>query len=368
MRTWTLSAAALLAAAACSDGDGLQPGGEDAGVADVAPDTGFDAGPFDAGSSFDALPDVGQTDAGFPDDFALFQGETDIEGVDLYLQVRATETSTANPVLILGDGPALGFEYLVEPMEFLLGDDRLVLFVDLPASGRSQEGSIQRPEITLENQYLGLLGALEYFEQFTGEDQPIDVIGHGWGGMMGSLLAARRPELVERLVLVGPWPGNIVEYGDLQVESSSRTSAADNALLRELQSFFSIACRSDIDQCALQIYTIQAQHWVCDGNEEAYDSLEFRHANSEGWFFMDRHLRNTEYDVREEFASITADTTILAGPCDVVPEATLADYEQRIPNAVRIDLEGTGHYPMVEDPARFQALVLDALNEPVVAP
>jgi pimeloyl-ACP methyl ester carboxylesterase len=71
--------------------------------------------------------------------------------------------------------------------------------VDLPGFGRSGKGG------QLDYSVDGYVAFLERFLRMLELDR-VAVVGHGWGGAFGLLLALRRPELVARLVLVDAIP------------------------------------------------------------------------------------------------------------------------------------------------------------------
>ncbi len=71
--------------------------------------------------------------------------------------------------------------------------DRVVLAPDLKGLGESDGGGSYAPR-RLAAELAGLVG-----QQVQG---PVDIVGHDWGGVLGLSLAAHRPELVRRLVVI----------------------------------------------------------------------------------------------------------------------------------------------------------------------
>lgn len=71
----------------------------------------------------------------------------------------------------------------------------------------------------------------------------------------------------------------------------------------------------------------------------------------------------TPIEVAWEYASITARTLLLSGDLDLPDFADVADeLARRIPHASRVRLDWAGHLPSLEDPARFNPLLLDFLR------
>jgi pimeloyl-ACP methyl ester carboxylesterase len=74
-----------------------------------------------------------------------------------------------------------------------LGSDRVVLAPDLPGLGSSElRGPYDARTVAAR------IAALALHEV----DAPVDIVGHDWGGVVGLTLAASRPDLVRRLVVL----------------------------------------------------------------------------------------------------------------------------------------------------------------------
>jgi esterase len=116
---------------------------------------------------------------------------------DLFIderELRVYSNGTGTPVLMLHDlgTSAATFEHLTTP---IVRADRELVAVDLPGSGRSDPA----PGTDLAD-YVGHLALM--FPSL-GSD-PIDLLGHGFGGYLAASLAAAHPQLVRRLILCEP--------------------------------------------------------------------------------------------------------------------------------------------------------------------
>ena len=113
---------------------------------------------------------------------------------DLFIderELRVYSNGAGTPVLMLHDlgTSAATFEHLTTP---IVRADRELVAVDLPGSGRSDPA----PGTDLAD-YVGHLALM--FPSL-GSD-PIDLLGHGFGGYLAASLAAAHPQLVRRLIL-----------------------------------------------------------------------------------------------------------------------------------------------------------------------
>lgn len=116
---------------------------------------------------------------------------------DLFIddrEIRVYSNGAGTPVLMLHDlgTSAATFEHLTTP---LVQADRELVAVDLPGSGRSDP--VAGTDLDAYVEHLALM-----FPSLSRE--PIDLLGHGFGGYLAASLAARHPALVRRLVLAEP--------------------------------------------------------------------------------------------------------------------------------------------------------------------
>jgi haloacetate dehalogenase len=115
-----------------------------------------------------------------------------VEGVRFHVwRAAPPRRRRTTPALLLHGVPetALAWRALVPE----LVKDRAVIAPDLKGLGQSEaRGPYDVPALVNE------LAALVLHEI----DGPVDVVGHDWGGVLGLALAAARPDLVRRLVVV----------------------------------------------------------------------------------------------------------------------------------------------------------------------
>lgn len=355
----------------CPEGEGLD--------ATTSEDAGPDAGaPMDAAERRDAgmEPDAGMPDGGFSDPATIVEGIVRINGGRTYVHAKGTVTSTMPPLLMLPTGPhqggvagffgsfggGIGHEYLPEHMDFLQ-PGRLIIYYDYIASGRSGFGALGTATVTVDAHVLQVNDILDWAETDLGADtSQIDVFGHGYGAGVGALYAARNPDRVNRLVLVTPMGADVVQYanaiGQLQARLTSSDRQRLDIITREPE------CLGDGGMCTLEIWRILAPRLGCMGNEARVNTLVFAHAEIRTFNYLRQSLQNDQFDWRDELATITADTTVLSGPCDATPPEAALTYTSSISGAVHHEITGSGHWPMVESTTEFQRRVKDALIYP----
>lgn len=352
---------------------GLVGCSDDAG--DSAPDAGeIDLGPSpeDTGPEPDLGPQTdvgfGRPDAGFNDPSIIGQGKEIIGGPRLFVTVRGTLTSTMPPLVVIPTGPMHGQEYLFEPTEFLLGaggvddPDRLMVYLDPRATGRSSDGAIGDAEVTVDNHVKDIQNLFEYIQELVPGTDKIDILGHGYGASIGALFAARFPDRISRLVLSNPHPVDVIDYAIWNEDYRARLTSTESRRLNEVTQFE--VCLRNLNECAWQSWSIIGPTWICRENTLILETMDFQYLDFRAFgFFISQDLRNSTYDWSTELGNVPpVPTTVISGPCDPIPTHTPLTYTASISGAVHHVVPGSGHFTMTEQADEFQRIVRRALT------
>jgi pimeloyl-ACP methyl ester carboxylesterase len=195
------------------------------------------------------------------------------------------------------------------------------------------------------------------------------LVGHSMGGMIAERLAIAQPQMVAQLILVDPLgladrlAQGVPYIGVDKAADLERKKTAASMKTYQLGAYYHGVWRRDYDR------------WI--------DMMAGLYAGPGRDAAIDAQARTTEMietqPVVYEFGRITVPTILMVGTLDhnvfgrswsppevanQLPEAsTLGDRAaSRMHNARFVPLPGLGHVPQVEDPARFQVALIQALS------
>jgi pimeloyl-ACP methyl ester carboxylesterase len=223
--------------------------------------------------------------------------------------------------------------------------------MDLPGFGRS--------EMTAEK--ISISGYGRFVDALCDELGlgPVCIVGNSMGGFTGAEVAIKYPARVEQLVLVSA-AGISIEH--------QRNDALMGALYRterlgKLVATW-IAARSDT--LARRPGTRRALLRFIAAHPERLDARlvaeQVRGTGTPG--FLPAVDALTSYPIRERLPEIACPTLIVWGTEDrLVPVRDADVFEELIPDARKVVFEDTGHVAMMEQPERFNRLLLDFLAE-----
>ena len=183
----------------------------------------------------------------------------------------------------------------------------------------------------------------------------VALLGHGMGGMVAQEVAARRPELVNRLILCGA-PSRVAPP-DL---------VDDGARQRWRRDFLDLHCallasgRKSMSEIALStVPRLIGPDALPEGVQLAVSCMADVNPVvwARGW------EASADFDRHETLPLIRVPTLLIAGEHDPeAPPVLLQRMADRIDSCHYAELRGIGHLMQLEAPDRFDALVLDFLG------
>ena len=179
-----------------------------------------------------------------------------------------------------------------------------------------------------------------------GPARAVALIGHGLGGMVAQEVVMRRPDLVSRLVLGGSTSGPDSGWAadartQLQHLDERRTS---------MRALAEVVLPAQTGPLALAEGVRLAQHCMAQVSPVTYRLALQAQA---------------EFDRDAALAQIHVPTLLLTGEHDrCAPGRAIERMAAKIEGSRWVQMPGIGHWPQLEAPDAFDALVLDFLREP----
>lgn len=179
-------------------------------------------------------------------------------------------------------------------------------------------------------------------------------VGVSSGGSLGMFLAAKRPDLIERLVLSNT-PSDVVSYGHME-QPQSFIEAQEEARKTKYQS-------QHFWNEFLDYFSGDASRLDAGIREQYYDFN--RRRPQDNYLALLQRVSVDHEKTVEAMSKITAPTLLIWGLKDaLLPEAAAIALEKYLINAEvsKVYMPDVGHYPPLESPKRF-GRILEAYIE-----
>lgn len=247
------------------------------------------------------------------------------------------------PVLFVHGQPGLGSDW--DPVVERLTDHRL-LIVDRPGYGRSGEET------------LSIAGNADLLADVVVERHaaPVTVVGHSYGGGVAIELAARRPELVAGLVLVG----SIGRANSLNVLDRVLATPVMGEVL-SAAGLFTLARVLPRVRHLVEPQQHAAFAWLrASLPDERYDKVSLQGGRQVWRSFVaeQRSLVREIGSVEAALGSVRVPTVVISGTWDlVVPPSVSASIAVSIPGSELVSVARTGHFVPRDAPEVVAAAV-----------
>ncbi len=173
----------------------------------------------------------------------------------------------------------------------------------------------------------------------------VTVIGHSMGGEVATALAERNPARIAAMILIDSPPTAGTTF-------TIMTDAAMTPVIGELLSHFETdqAIRRGLAQGFAPGFPVP-EKFVADLRQLTYTAFRSAHEDSIAY--------RTAKPTNERLAALTPVPPLLAltGTEDAIVPPEYAKYFAQVPGAKIVMIEGAGHSPMVEKPARTLELI-----------
>ncbi len=238
-----------------------------------------------------------------------------------------------------------------------LAETHRVIAIDLPGFGES--------ELSVDQ---GLDAQLSLFNEFCSavETGPVDIIGHSMGTWIACELAARYPDLARSLVLTGGPAASVIDLFRSPLQTIRKHPREVSTALLETGTAW-LPVPAGIAKLIIRrrwarrlAFTPYVRH---PGQlPPAAVAAVLGGFGASGAFPTLRH--GAGYDLRPALDKVGCPVLVIAGTADkLVPESDIRAFIDADPTRRHLHiLDDIGHIPMLEQPERFNQLVVDFLN------
>ncbi|MEM7337404.1 MAG: alpha/beta hydrolase [Actinomycetota bacterium] len=266
----------------------------------------------------------------------------DLDGQTVHAATGGVAPDGDDPIVLLVHGAGMDGTVWQLQTRYLAHHGYRPMAIDLPGHGRSSGDPIASvPELA---DWLGtVVDALD--------EGPVAVVGHSMGSFIGLELAARRPEAVTSLVLMGTAAAMPVHPDLLDAAENDLPAAA------ALMASWGHAKPAHIGLNPTPgLWMIGGARALVEVSASGALAVDFRACAA--------------YDGAEAAAAeVACPVTILVGAEDkMTPPRAAAALAAHVPQASVITVPDTGHMMMIEDPRLVRVALLDALTAVTPAP
>lgn len=270
-------------------------------------------------------------------------------------RISYAETGAGEAVRILVHGLGGCWRHWAPTLTALAPHGRTIA-VDLPGFGRSEHSG----DMTVG----AIVEVIDAVRANAGAER-VDLIGHSMGTLLTCEYAARRPDAVRRMVLVG---GPI-----LSVIALFRSPAITLFRNPALVNFLIEAATVGIPLPRWAVDLVVSNRWARgfalspytpDPGSLSPDAVRNILAGAGGSGTVATLRQGVGYDFRPALTALSCPTIVIGGREDrIAPEADLRRFARLVPCVESVDiLPGTGHLPMIERPDVVNTLIENFLT------
>lgn len=278
------------------------------------------------------------------------------DGVRLFYRLAGAGPDT---LVVVHGGPGFSMDYFAEDLE-PLAERHALLFYDQRGTGGS---SLVGDSAALDAERFA--DDLEAVRRRFGLER-VNMLGHSWGAGVAALYAARHPERVGRLVIVGGIP---LRRQGLMQAFDALAAGRDSATRHRMEEWRDarLANPGDAEACRAY-YVLWFQPFFGDPAAAGRSKGDFCAGAPEALrnkiVAVDRFTMASlgDWDWRPALRQLAAPTLVIHGTSDPLPVESAREWAAAIPDARLLLLEGVGHFPYLEVPERFFTAVDEFLQ------
>ncbi|MDX1640501.1 MAG: alpha/beta hydrolase [Balneolaceae bacterium] len=278
------------------------------------------------------------------------EGIEEINGTEIFYK----RMGEGEPVIIVHGGPVLDHGYLV-PYFAPLAEDYELIYYDQRLSGRSS-AEVDSVDITMAN-------FVEDIEELRKEMDvgKVHLMAHSWGGLLAMKYAIKYPSNLNSLILLNSMPASTDLWQKETQLVAQNVSSKDSLKRQEIMSsdLFQTDPQKAIEQLLILSFRSQFE------DPSLADSLDFY--IPEDYMMRSQQFGNLmadlmNYDLHSDLEDLQVPTLLIYGGSEPAATISGSELDTIIPNSELVLMQNSGHFPFIEQPEDFLAVIQDFLE------
>jgi len=273
------------------------------------------------------------------------EGYKQANGVSHFYKI----VGNGEPFIVLHGGPGMYHDELY-PFFLDFAKNHMVIFYDQRGNGKSVMEKIDSSNFTVEL----MVEDLEELRKQFGLDR-LNIIGHSWGGLLAMYYSVQYPSHVNRLILVDSAPVNTELLIKCYEKQITMFDPGEWDYVQKLWSSEDyLAGKPEVLNEAMRISegTVFSNKNVI---EDYMEAAAFNEVTAKNAVALNELATNMKLNihVQDRLSNITCPTLIINGKDDFIVEEAPLLANQLITNSQLVFVEGSGHYPYIENSKIF---------------
>lgn len=272
-----------------------------------------------------------------------------------FSHIHYSETGEGEPILLINGGPGMNSEGFASLASLLAANHRVILF-DQRGTGRSTLSTINEQTITMDSMVYDMeqlrikLGCKDWI-----------VLGHSFGGMLGSYYASKYPEQVKALILSssGGIDLDLLNYAGNTI--NSRLTAAE----RDSLQYWNARIRSGDTSYQARLARGRALAPAYLEKKEFVPAIAQRltQTNLRINELVFSNMQKIHFNCRDGLQSFHHPVLIIQGAQDIVKKETALKSKAALPQADTVFIDHCCHYGWLEQKEIYIGSVLAFLSK-----
>ena len=300
-------------------------------------------------------------------------------GVDQWVMVRG-ESVKNPPLILLHGGPGFSDTGFFRAFNSVLEKSFTVVYWDQRGAGKSFDQTLQRSSMTVDRFVADLDELVDWVRKRVGATKVV-LLGHSWGTALGVLYAARFPEKVATYVgaaQIGDWPAAEMASWSLALAAAERNH--DRRVVEKL-SALGPPPHTRKKLFAERTLSLRATGQL--GARSMWNAVRAMFSPESSILDLRTTMRGFEFSIDAMWPEVSRLNLLQAVPelkmpvffflgrkdPWVPPQASVEYFDAlKAPSKKLFWFDHSGHEPFVDEPAKFNAAMVELVRPVVVSP